>query len=170
MDFDPHSGDYGLGFFGNALESGAYFVQHPRLGPLCFLCTADTAGAAAADVGASEFVISPADAYRRRVFIEPLAMYLSAQTGTIARVKVQMQSSSPRLTVVFNATEWGARPWTNLRLNLQKTSNARFPSLTSNFSVVVDGKRVLAAKTENHTYVFEPASSGETEAVVSWWL
>ena len=41
MDWDPHSGDYGLGFFGNALESGAYFVEHPRLGPLCFLCTAE---------------------------------------------------------------------------------------------------------------------------------
>jgi hypothetical protein len=27
MDFDPHSGDYGLGFFGNALESGSYYVQ-----------------------------------------------------------------------------------------------------------------------------------------------
>ncbi|KAL3907316.1 MAG: hypothetical protein SGPRY_010213, partial [Prymnesium sp.] len=25
MDFDPHSGDYGLGFFGNALESGSYY-------------------------------------------------------------------------------------------------------------------------------------------------
>ena len=24
---DPHSGDYGLGFFGNALEGGAYFVR-----------------------------------------------------------------------------------------------------------------------------------------------
>ena len=23
MDFDPHSGDYGLGFFGNALEQGS---------------------------------------------------------------------------------------------------------------------------------------------------
>jgi len=27
-----HSGDFGLGFFGNALESGAYLVQHPTLG------------------------------------------------------------------------------------------------------------------------------------------
>jgi len=32
MDFDPHSGDFGLGFFGDALESGAYLVQHPTLG------------------------------------------------------------------------------------------------------------------------------------------
>jgi len=32
MDFDPHSGDYGLGFFGNALEGGAYYVKHESLG------------------------------------------------------------------------------------------------------------------------------------------
>jgi hypothetical protein len=38
MDFDPHSGDFGLGMFGNALESGAYLVDHPRLGLLCYLC------------------------------------------------------------------------------------------------------------------------------------
>ena len=31
LDFDPHSGDYGLGFFGNALESGAYYVRDPAL-------------------------------------------------------------------------------------------------------------------------------------------
>ena len=38
LAYDPHSGDYGLGFFGNALESGAYYVEDPTLGPLCFLC------------------------------------------------------------------------------------------------------------------------------------
>ena len=50
MDFDPHSGDYGLGFFGNALESGAYYVEHPTYGRLCFLCDLELgrAGPAAA--------------------------------------------------------------------------------------------------------------------------
>jgi len=27
-----HSGDFGLGFFGNALESGVHLVEHPTLG------------------------------------------------------------------------------------------------------------------------------------------
>ena len=42
LDFDPHSGDYGLGFFGHTLEAGSYFVQHPTLGALCFLCDLQT--------------------------------------------------------------------------------------------------------------------------------
>ena len=32
LAYDPHSGDFGLGFFGNALESGAYYVEDPTLG------------------------------------------------------------------------------------------------------------------------------------------
>ena len=70
MDFDPHSGDYGLGFFGNALESGAYYVQHARLGALCYLCTATTNST----TGVS--TITPEDAYHRRVFLQPLGVYL----------------------------------------------------------------------------------------------
>ena len=38
MDFDPLSGDYGLGFFGNALQSGLYYVVDSEFGRLCFLC------------------------------------------------------------------------------------------------------------------------------------
>merc|ERR1719272_234696 len=45
MTHDPHSGDFGLGFFGHSLESGAYYVESPELGQICFLC--DTAVAAA---------------------------------------------------------------------------------------------------------------------------
>jgi hypothetical protein len=29
LDFDPHSGDYGLGFFGHTLQAGAYVVAKP---------------------------------------------------------------------------------------------------------------------------------------------
>ena len=31
-EFDPHSGDYGLGFFDHSVEAGAYYVQHPQFG------------------------------------------------------------------------------------------------------------------------------------------
>jgi hypothetical protein len=40
MTHDPHSGDWGLGFFGHALESGSYYVVSAELGELCFLCDA----------------------------------------------------------------------------------------------------------------------------------
>ena len=100
------NGDYGLGFFGNALESGAYYVKHPRLGP-------------AAEGGAEpgSVVITPEDAYHRRVFVEPLALYLVAGAGTIARV--QLQLSLRRVSLVL---EWGETPWTQLHLSMTQPS------------------------------------------------
>ena len=54
MAYDPHSGDYGLGFFGNALESGAYYVDDPQLGPLCFLCNLQPLQSEAVPLGAGQ--------------------------------------------------------------------------------------------------------------------
>ena len=178
MDFDPHSGDYGLGFFGNALESGAYYVEHARLGPLCFLCTAaasatitdnsinsSSTAAMRADgaAGVQSVVITPEDAYHRRIFIEPLALYLVAQAGIIARV--QLQLSSKHIAVVFNTTEWGQTPWSQLRLVVKKTSSAR-PGNT--FVVSKDGTPVPHVATDNTTYAFKPVPGGETTVALSW--
>ena len=82
----------GLGFFGNALESGAYFVQHPRFGPVCFLCTATLQEDNATTRVRS---ITPEDAYHRRVFLQPLALYLVATAGTISRVDVHSPPPPP---------------------------------------------------------------------------
>lgn len=68
MDFDPHSGDFGLGYFGCSVQSGAYYVEHPEIGPSCYLCNMAKVGAAVK--------IAPVDLYHRRIYIEPLALYL----------------------------------------------------------------------------------------------
>ena len=38
LEYDPYSGDHGLGFFGHAMNVGSYAVAHPTFGWLCFLC------------------------------------------------------------------------------------------------------------------------------------
>ena len=76
LDFDPHSGDFGLGFFGCSLQSGAYYVHHPKIGPSCYLCNLATAAAGAV-------TIKPTDLYHRRVYIEPLGLYVTLDIGTI---------------------------------------------------------------------------------------
>ena len=76
LDFDPHSGDFGLGFFGCSVEAAAFYVEHPQHGALCYLCNLGTAAAAAGAV-----TIAPVDLYKRRVFIEPLGLYLVLDTG-----------------------------------------------------------------------------------------
>jgi hypothetical protein len=180
MDFDPHSGDYGLGFFGNALESGSYYVEHPRLGPLCFLCSASTttgtaentssststsqfsAGTAAA---AATTIIKPADAYHKRVFIEPLSVYLVAVAGTIAQLDFsKLQAREVSLT--FNATEWGRTPWSQLRLRVHQTSAARGGSDGGACQVTHAGARVVPTAIDNTSYVFPHTDGAETEVVI----
>lgn len=88
-DFDPHSGDYGLGFFGCSLQAGSYLVHHPTVGLVCYLCSVKhssfvvESGSTAAANGSRPIgfrsasgvvTITPADLYHRRIFLEPLAL------------------------------------------------------------------------------------------------
>jgi len=114
MSFDPHSGDYGLGFFGNALESGAYLVQSPSLGWLCYLC--DTSNVHQA---AGALLLTPKDGFRINFFIEPLALYMQAECGTLSSLK--FDPTARRIDVNFTADP----PCHTLRLRLTKTSSAR---------------------------------------------
>lgn len=129
-------GDFGLGFFGHSLESGAYYVQHPDLGELCYLC--DLATVSATDDGVDDDAhthantttggavsISPRDSYHSRVFIEPLSLYLYAETGTIHHVALNLGMRT--LSVVFDARDSNHSAWgfSKLRLLVDKTSQAR---------------------------------------------
>jgi hypothetical protein len=152
LAFDPHSGDYGLGFFGNALESGAYFVDDAELGPLCYLCDLDTLGSA--PDGTATPVLVPRDAYRIAVFLEPIGLYLTAECGTISAVTVTFAPEVP-ITVTFAA---GA-PCASLRLKLRKTAKAR-PG--SNFAVEF-------APLVRGAYEIKPAQAGkETKVTLSY--
>lgn len=159
MDFDPHSGDYGLGFFGNALESGGYYVNHPRLGQLCYLCSMVN------DTRTGVATITLEDGYHRRVFIEPFALYLVAVAGVIARVEIKPESAR-LVSLVFNATEFGERPWSRLRLSVHETSSAR-GSTGNGCKITQAGEHVLPVPTDNNTFAFLPAKSGETEIVLN---
>ena len=159
MDFDPHSGDYGLGFFGNALETGAYYIEHPRLGPLCYLCTSSQQNAST--------LINPEDAYRKRVFIAPLALYVVVKAGTIAHVKVH-NSPSRQVEVTFNATEFGDRPWSRLQFSVETTTMAQaVVNTTTNCSVSMAGHPLQPTTTGTHSYAVVPAVSAGAVVLLS---
>ena len=150
LTHDPHSGDYGLGFFGNSLESGSYFVLDKALGPLCFLCdlTSSTANAA------SHHHIVPKDAYRIAVYLEPLGLYLTSQCGTFSAVAVGMGSARD-LSVTFAPSPHCK----HLRLCLSKTATARPGS----------GFAVKGAALVRGAYQIEPAVGGaETQVQVTY--
>jgi hypothetical protein len=136
MDFDPHSGDFGLGFFGHCLESGAYYVVDKTLGELCYLC--DATAAASGDSVAGAVRISPRDSFHNRVFLEPLSLYLYAEAGTIDHVDFDL--AGKKIAVVFAAAARGNATFAKIRLQVDKTSDSR-PG--SNFVVDVGGKALI---------------------------
>jgi len=145
MDFDPHSGDFGLGFFGNALESGAYYVVHPELGPACYLCDFSSAPAGAV-------TITPRDGYRIAAFLEPLSLYMQAECGVFSSIK--FEPAEQKITAVFAADA----PCTALRLRLTKTSTARPGTAFA----------VKGAKLVRGAYELPPAKGAETPLVVTY--
>jgi len=162
MDFDPHSGDFGLGFFGHCLESGAYYVVNKTMGELCFLCDA------ASSVGGG-VTITPRDSFHNRVFLEPLSLYLYAEAGTIDHVSLDM--ASKKIAVVFasqsaaNVTSW---TFAKIRLAVDKTSDAR-PG--SNFVVTGAGPDDAAGALPlvRGCYEVAPAGGGgQTTVQVTW--
>eukprot|EP00873_Tetraselmis_striata_P027364 jgi/Tetstr1/447628/TSEL_034988.t1 len=130
-EFDPHSGDYGLGFFGHSLEAGAYYVHHPIYGPKCYLCDHREAA------NGSSVMVTPRDSFRQRVFLEPLGTYIVARTGHIARIELDFA----RRRVAIELRPRGARdsnagrpeqgnclqslPFTNYVIQVQKTAHSR---------------------------------------------
>eukprot|EP01043_Picozoa_sp_COSAG02_P051436 COSAG02_NODE_5412_length_4349_cov_8.741176_3_plen_322_part_00 len=111
LDFDPHSGDFGLGFFGCSVQSAAYYVEHPEIGPSCYLCNVERA-----DTGTHGLPISttaavkivPVDLYHRRVYLEPLALYVTLDVGTFASLTLDMTAKT--IVVQFNPSMPQAPP------------------------------------------------------------
>ena len=161
MAHDAYSGDYGLGFFGLSLEAGATLVLHSALGPLCYLCdlapqptaaatTTATAAATAAETAATAaetawfpgdgpevYTVLPRDAYRQRVYLEPLGLFLRADTGTFA--SVTLDRAARRVRVAFAppaATAAGVRTYDVLRLRADKTARPEARRPGANFRLV----------------------------------
>jgi len=122
MEHDAYSGDYGLGFFGSSLEASATLVLDPQLGPLCYLCDVQPPEGGAAEPS-GDVTLLPRDAYRQRVYLEPLGLFLQADAGRIGPVTLSL--SSRRVTVDFAPaadTPAAVQTYDVLRLRVDKTS------------------------------------------------
>jgi hypothetical protein len=78
MAFDPYSGDYGPNFFGHAWTTGSYLVKDPELGWLSFGGNLTEARDA--------ITLTPKDSFRQRVYIAPLGLWLTLDSGQFASV------------------------------------------------------------------------------------
>ena len=106
LEYDPYSGDHGLGFFGHAMNVGAYAVAHPRLGWLCFLCALAPAAPAASDV----YTITPHDSLKVRAYVAPLGLWLELQTGSLTSLTVDRAAKRLVASVAVALAAKGAIP------------------------------------------------------------
>src|SRR3546814_12790043 len=73
MKWDPYSGDYGMGFYGHAIASATYVVDHPTFGWLGFGGDVDAAK--------DRISITPRDSARARLFIAPAGQWITLEAG-----------------------------------------------------------------------------------------
>lgn len=73
MSFDPYSGDYGPNFFGHAWTTATYVVNDSEFGWLAF-------GGNIREQG-TQIQIEPRDSFRQRVYIAPLGLWLTLDSG-----------------------------------------------------------------------------------------
>lgn len=86
MTFDPYSGDYGPNFFGHVWEAGAYLVKDAEFGWLAFGGNAKVAG--------DLVILEPRDSLRQRVYIAPLGLWLTLDSGRFAGLAYNPASRS----------------------------------------------------------------------------
>jgi hypothetical protein len=67
--------------------------------------------------------IKPVDLYRRRVYLEPLALFLTLDVGTFESVTLDM--AAKRVSVTFNPMAFDNCTYNGRRLRVQKKSTAR---------------------------------------------
>lgn len=91
LEIDGYSGDYGPGFLGHALGTASYLVRDERFGWLGFGGNISLLG--------EEVRFEPRDAGRFRVFIAPIGLWLTLETGTIESVR--LDPASGRLSITL---------------------------------------------------------------------
>jgi hypothetical protein len=166
MKNDAYSGDYGLGFFGISLEATAYFLLHKDLGPLCYLCDLSSVDTHDDQTNAGVFAgtISPRDSYRQRVYIEPLGLFIQADTGVFDALEVDLAAKTIRITyAAFETSPAGEQTFSMFRLRVDQVSRQGLRP-GQNFTVV----EPASASIVRSAFQFPAAPGKVATATIAW--
>ncbi len=89
LAFDSYSGDYGPNFYGLAMGTGAYVVDHPEFGWLVFGGNLRARG--------SRVDVTPLDFVRRRIYIAPYGLWLKLDAGKFLRAELDTATKAVRV-------------------------------------------------------------------------
>jgi Family of unknown function (DUF5695) len=73
MRWDTYSGDYGPNFFGHAVDTATYVIQHPEFGWQAFGGNLKVTG--------NTVKIQPLDSFRKRIYLAPIGLWLTLDSG-----------------------------------------------------------------------------------------
>ena len=112
---DDQSADFGVGFYGHWKHAGSYLSCSAALGWLCIGCDVTeiappppAAAAVAACADAATLKLVPRDAFRRRLYVQPLALMLVVDGAAIATAAVRLGGGARGLTLRLSAVPRGA--------------------------------------------------------------
>jgi hypothetical protein len=96
LKWDPYSGDYGPNFYGHALNTATYVINHPEFGWQAFGGNLRRSG--------SWITVQPLDSFRMRVYIAPRGLWLTLDAGTFKSVELNTRTGLVRISLAA-ATE-----------------------------------------------------------------
>ena len=89
LKWDAYSGDYGPNFFGHAIDTATYVIDHPEFGWQAFGGNVRTSG---------DWVrVQPLDSFRSRVYIAPRGLWLTLDAGAFDSVEVNTRTHAVRV-------------------------------------------------------------------------
>jgi hypothetical protein len=80
LKWDAYSGDYGPNFFGHAVNTATYIIDHPEFGWQAFGGNVQVEG--------DTIEVQPLDSFRSRVYIAPYGLWLTLDAGTFDKVEI----------------------------------------------------------------------------------
>ena len=111
LKWDAYSGDYGPNFFGHAINTATYVINHPEFGWQAFGGNVKVSG--------SRVKIKPLDSFRQRVYIAPLGLWLTLDAGNFDELELNMKTHVIRLGLS------AAAPYTpQARLRIEQPAKA----------------------------------------------
>ncbi len=89
LHWDPYSGDYGPNFFGHAMNTGVYVIDHPEFGWQAF----------GGNVTAEDAVIKvdALDTFRKRIYVAPYGLWLTLDAGMFDAIEIDTSNRTLRL-------------------------------------------------------------------------
>jgi hypothetical protein len=91
LKHDGISGDYAQNFFGYAINAGTYLVRMREFGWQVF-------GGRLTQTG-DRLALTPCDAFRMRVYLAPVGLWLTLDAGAFARVELDSATNRVRVTL-----------------------------------------------------------------------